>query len=402
VVLAQIAEVEVRGLHVRWASSLRDYCVRILHFSEDAAYKRIQAARAGRDFPVLFEAVASGRLHLGGACLLAPHLNAHNADDLIEEASWKSKAEIERLLARRFPKSEEIPLVERLVAPGPLAPSQASPDSETLASTGAEHPLAPGQVVSRNGDHSRSEPVAHERYALHLTMGRATYEQLQTLKALLAHQVPSGDLAEILDRAMAIAIRELEKRKFGAGVRRRRGEAVSAAKPRSRHIPSAVREQVWKRDGGQCTFVCEDGRRCAEQRVEFDHVLEFARGGESTVANLRLRCHAHNQHAAERAYGREFMQRKRAEARRAAAENREHAKAAAARRAERQAIESDPELSVVPWLRRLGFPLDRARALAERCEDMKDATLEERVAAALRLSGMTASPRRSRPPAEAA
>lgn len=67
VVLAQIAEVERRGLHVRWASSLRDYCIEVLHFSEDAAYKRIQAARAGRDFPALFEAVASGRLHLSGS-----------------------------------------------------------------------------------------------------------------------------------------------------------------------------------------------------------------------------------------------------------------------------------------------------------------------------------------------
>ena len=47
------------------------YCVQELRLSEDAAYKRIQAARAARQFPALFIAVAEGRLNLtGSACLL--------------------------------------------------------------------------------------------------------------------------------------------------------------------------------------------------------------------------------------------------------------------------------------------------------------------------------------------
>jgi len=32
-----------------------------------------------------------------------------------------------------------------------------------------------------------------------------------------------------------------------------------------------------------------------------------ARGGEATAANLRLRCRAHNQYEAERAFGESFM-----------------------------------------------------------------------------------------------
>ena len=66
------------------------------------------------------------------------------------------------------------------------------------------------------------------------------------------------------------------------------------------------------RDGGQCTFVSEDGRRCsARSFLEYDHILEFARGGEATVQNLRLLCRAHNRYAAERTFGAGFMHEKR-------------------------------------------------------------------------------------------
>jgi hypothetical protein len=48
-------------------------------------------------------------------------------------------------------------------------------------------------------------------------------------------------------------------------------------------------------------------------------VLEVARGGEASVDDIRLRCHAHNQYTAERTFGAEFMRHKRI----AAAEARE-------------------------------------------------------------------------------
>jgi hypothetical protein len=39
--------------------------------------------------------------------------------------------------------------------------------------------------------------------------------------------------------------------------------------------------------------------------------VPVARGGDATVENLRLLCRAHNQHAAERAFGADFMAEKR-------------------------------------------------------------------------------------------
>jgi len=88
-----------------------------------------------------------------------------------------------------------------------------------------------------------------------------------------------------------------------------------------------VRRAVRERDGRRCTFVGTSGRRCgATRRLEFDHVLEISRGGESTVANLRLRCRAHNQYMAAQALGAELMSARR----RAAVEAREKARLRAA------------------------------------------------------------------------
>ncbi|TVQ80732.1 MAG: HNH endonuclease [Bradymonadales bacterium] len=65
---------------------------------------------------------------------------------------------------------------------------------------------------------------------------------------------------------------------------------------RSRHIPTAVRAEVWERDGGACVFVEPgSGRSCGSTfGLEWDHILEFSRGGESSEANLRLLCRQHN------------------------------------------------------------------------------------------------------------
>ncbi|MGH7730155.1 MAG: hypothetical protein ACRENJ_02795 [Candidatus Eiseniibacteriota bacterium] len=83
-VFAHIAEVDERGLYRPAAyPSMFAYCVGELHLSEDAAFKRIKAARAARRFPAIFDAVAHGRLHLSAVVLLAPHLTEETAEDLL-------------------------------------------------------------------------------------------------------------------------------------------------------------------------------------------------------------------------------------------------------------------------------------------------------------------------------
>jgi|GEM_PF-2509379 len=136
--LAHIAEVDARRLYAgEGYSSMFVYCLDELHLSEDAAYKRIQAARAGRQFPALFHALEEGRLHLAAICLLAPHLTPENVEDLIEAATRRRKSEIEHLLAQRFPELGAPP-VRALIRALPVRPIPA-PTIDPLGQVDAFH-----------------------------------------------------------------------------------------------------------------------------------------------------------------------------------------------------------------------------------------------------------------------
>ncbi|QJT10901.1 HNH endonuclease [Oceanidesulfovibrio marinus] len=58
---------------------------------------------------------------------------------------------------------------------------------------------------------------------------------------------------------------------------------------RSRIIPTQVKLEVWKRDGGKCA-VCG-----ATDELHFDHIVPFSKGGTSLKAeNIQLLCARHN------------------------------------------------------------------------------------------------------------
>ena len=62
--VAHIAEVDARGLYAREASpSMFRFCVDVLHLSEAEAFRRINAARLSRRFPVLLTMLEDGRIH---------------------------------------------------------------------------------------------------------------------------------------------------------------------------------------------------------------------------------------------------------------------------------------------------------------------------------------------------
>jgi 5-methylcytosine-specific restriction endonuclease McrA len=82
----------------------------------------------------------------------------------------------------------------------------------------------------------------------------------------------------------------------------------SSGSKTTRHIPAAVRDDVFARDGGQCTFVAPDGTRCQARRgLEIDHIVPLAVDGTHDPDNLRLLCAAHNLRAAERTLGAHVM-----------------------------------------------------------------------------------------------
>ena len=297
VVLAYIAEMDARHLYLQQGfESMKALCMKRLHVSEDVAKKAIQVARLARQVPELFEAIADERLHLKGVRLLAPHLNAQNAHGLIAAAAHRSAAEIEIELARLYPQAEILRLDDG-VSPQVVVPQLADPVGGAPG-----HP----QVVKSEPPVARPHvaPLSPSRFTLTATLSREGHDRLRRAQDLLAHTVPNGDIAQVLERALIALVAQLERKKFGVGAKPRRRGTVRA-------IPAHVRKAVYERDGGRCTHVYEDDSRCdSRSKLEFDHVTPLAKGGKSTAENLRLLCRAHNQHAAEQAFGQGFVEEK--------------------------------------------------------------------------------------------
>jgi hypothetical protein len=397
--LAHIAEFDERKLFLPAAyGSMLTYCMGELGLSEDAAKKRIQVARASRDYPAILDALAEGRVHLAGLRLLAPRLTPENTDELLAAATHKSMDEIERLLAKRYPKSEVVASVNAAPATQPmLAAEEASGHA-----AGPEVVANPECEGAARHPRARVAPLSPEAFAVQFTRSREADERFRYLQDLLGHQVSRADIAEVYDRAVRELIKKMERVRFGACERPRASGASSSNAPR--HVSAHLKRAVWQRDSGRCTYTSESGRRCeVTGDVEFDHKTEVARGGEASVDNLQLRCRGHNQHTAEQTYGAGFMKRKREEAAKArAAARAAKERAKAQRAAERDASRLQPhQLEVIPWLRELGCSEAHCRIAVERCRDMADAPLEDRVKQSLRWFGARLS-RTVRPVAHAA
>src|SRR5438093_12259224 len=164
--LADLAEIDERRLYrPAGYESMYEYCVGALHLSEQGAYKHIRAARAARRFPAIFPAVADGRLSLTAVVLLAPYLIEATADELLAAAVHQTRAEIERLLAARFPKADLPTLVQSIpsavpvgqLSPGTVGTLDAQPVPWPVGALADQ--LSPGTVGTPVGTAPQAEPV---------------------------------------------------------------------------------------------------------------------------------------------------------------------------------------------------------------------------------------------------
>ena len=210
--IAALAEVDARRL---WAdegcSSLYDYCTRVLRFSEQEAYLRIEAARVALRFPDMLPMLDDGELTLTNVGLLKPHLTLENHAALLEAARGKSKREVTRQVAALRDDEGEC--------------------AESVAT-----------II----------PISASRFRLTVDIEDETYDKLERATDLLRHSVPDGDVAHVLERALTSLLRDLGRTKWAATLRPHEPRDVS---PGSRYIPAFVRRAVWKRDGGRCAFM---------------------------------------------------------------------------------------------------------------------------------------------------
>jgi len=186
---------------------------------------------------------------------------------------------------------------------------------------------------------------AVDRYNVRFSAEAAFTEKLTRLAEVLGIECPRSHIAEVLSRALDIALehkdprRRLERRRrWGAhpkdprpgedivnidDVCRGNGESgtVAEAAP-SRHVPVARRDRAFECAGYQCEYRGPDGTRCSSRTgLQVEHTLPFTVYRTHEEKHLRVYCPAHNLHAAKAYYGSAFVQRKIEAARRRRAEH---------------------------------------------------------------------------------
>ena len=321
--LLHLAVFDARRAYVELGhSSLWIYCLEVLHLREGAAGRRIGTMRVLVRFPSLEAPLRDGRLSLSTIIVLGPVLTEENLDALLARAAFRTKRETEELVVSLRPRPAPAPGIRKLLAAVPagehaalaLDVRAAAPGSVSALDEPSETPpgiaMSTVQVTGPRAapvERRRAaalDPVADDRWSLRATVDRAFKEDLETLRCLLAHKVPDGDLTKVLHEAIRCAVEKHGKRR--GAVAPKQETSPTAPTPKTTRAPSAaMRREVWARDAGRCTFVAEDGRRCESRfRLEFDHVDEE---GPPTAVNLRLRCRPHNLLHAEETYGRPFM-----------------------------------------------------------------------------------------------
>ena len=208
--LRALMEIDGRRLYLgEGCASMFAYCTQVLHLAEGAAYNRIEAARAARDYSLILELFEQSAITLTAVRLLAPHLTAGNHATVLASARHKSKREVEELVAALNPKPDAPVVVRKLPAPSSGLPaalsgvSSAAPRPTTAASAAESAPEGPPQP---RVEPARVAPLAPERYRIQFTVSRKTHDKFRRAQALLRHAVPSGDAAEIFDRALTLLV----------------------------------------------------------------------------------------------------------------------------------------------------------------------------------------------------
>src|SRR5262249_39066064 len=139
-----------------------------------------------------------------------------------------------------------------------------------------------------------------------------THDDLQKLRNLLAHQIPSRDPAAVIARALELLLADTLAKKAAITDKPRQQKAGAGQARDARHIPAAIRRPVWRSARGQCTYQDATGRGCSEEKLlEYHHLLPWAKGGKHPGAQIALRCRAHNQFQADLDFGIAFMEKKR-------------------------------------------------------------------------------------------
>lgn len=273
--LKHLKEVEKRKLFLQIGySSLFEYVVKELGYSESTAYRRIEAARLLNEIPEIEEKLKSGVLSLNTAAQVQTFFK-------------KVKKHAESNLP-------------------PLKKSELLSQLENKSSRETERHLL-SLTPEAHLPKEKIKPLTAEHTELKLILNEDQKQRLDQLKLLLSHVNPNMTYQELIDHLCQRTLKQLDPKLKNNNIKPNllKIDNAKSTKPNSRYLLSALKVKIHQRDQGCCSYVSpQTGKKCGSKfQVQVDHIQPYALGGKNEESNLRLLCSAHNRLRAEQTFG---------------------------------------------------------------------------------------------------
>ncbi len=319
------------------------------------SFWRMSAARLLQRFPELIEPLRDGRLCLTTTAELAKVLTEENRSEVLPRFFGLSAREAKEVVAELQPR--EAPATRAVVTSvlrsefrQPAAPQGGFTLATATTDLRAPSVVPPTQLrapemtaasdARRLERHGEVEPLTADLRRLHVTVSRRFMQKLDAARDGLSHSIAGASAEQVLEAALDLLL-EKQARSRGQVTKPRAKVApatpaqaattAATAAPRlevpplalvpaepapprragpREAIPAAVKRAVWERDQGRCAWPLDGGGTCGStHRLEFDHVVPWARDGAPIVEGIRILCRRHNVLAARQAFGERCMAR---------------------------------------------------------------------------------------------
>lgn len=314
-ILNHLKEIERRLLHLELGyGSLFEYAVTELKYSESQAQRRISAMRLLKDLPSLETKIQVGSLNLTTASRIQSFiyqskkvnkpLDMDQKQKLVENLENKSSRECELEFLKLLPESINLKEKERVL----------SEDFMEVKITIRSDLKSKLTKVKSLLSHKNPNPSYAELLELMCDLiiqqkepgakskSKIEKKEIETMGIERKSQVDRAD--EVTGPSQStIGSYSIKKNNVSSGTGKSiqspalRINAVSKVVTKnSRYIPASVKNEVYMRDKGCCTFMnLKTQRRCTSNHLlQYDHILPFSCNGEASVQNLRLLCFQHH------------------------------------------------------------------------------------------------------------
>lgn len=213
-------------------SSLFDYLVRGLGYSEATAYQRQACVRLSREIPEIKQKIDQGRLSMSAVTTVYKHIRKSSVQekrDTLKKIENKSTRQIKTMFAE---------------------------------------PMRPLQV---------KKTTYQDKVYIRLELSHTQHQKLERLKALKSHKY---DLESLFENLIEAELKKSESTEF---------KPTKSKNPRQ--ISKRLRNHVLKRANYQCQYPgCE-----SDHLLQVDHIIPVRMGGNQNSNNLQILCASHNQ-----------------------------------------------------------------------------------------------------------